>query len=339
MLRRIILVILCITMVSSILLAERPIWPQAKIFVGEMYLRILGRPGTKESVKNYSVALIKCNIQREDIIKTFFTSAEYINKDKSHAEFMYDVYYSILRRNPAPGEPFGYIRALRNGNLTRSQVIDLFLNSEEYLLQIEQYEDDCMIAENVAFYYVFPDGGYTIQEYCDRIVIDLPELNKFELILKVKGLAHNDPWPFKGQIYFLADAASFGEDWDNSALIRKYGLYPGLEWMANLMKWSYTLSDHYEWEEFLDPDDYDLPAWNPNTIYEFKIVVNGDYNYGVQLWLNGQLLRASAQTVPWTPVDQEIYCGSPSCEWDEGAGYGSIPGATYISIKMIDLED
>ncbi len=327
------MVVLCIAIISGTVFAQYPIWPQPKVFVGEMYNRILDRNGNKLEILNKVVPLLKCQITRESVIVSMFSSGEYAARNRSNRQFMNDVYFSILRRNPTPGETYNWIEALSSGGLTRMQTVNLFLNSNEYLENIEQHEDDCMFAEDVAFYYIFPGGGYTIQEYCERLLLDLPELNRFELIVKVKGLVHNHSFPFKGQIFFLSDAMSYNEDWDNSALVRKYGYYPGIEHLANMVKWSYTLSDHFEWEEFIGP-----LGWNPNTIYEFKIIVNGDLNYGIQLWRNGELLRASAQTVPWTPVEQEIWIGSPSCEWDGGAGYGSIPGACYISVKMIDLD-
>jgi len=329
--KRIIMVFLVIGVLSATVYPQTPIWPEARGFVGEMYNRILARNGNKLEILNKVLPLMRCEITREAVIISMFSSGEYAGRNRSNRQFMNDVYISILRRNPSPGETYGWIGALSSGNLTRMQAVNLFLNSYEYLNNIEKYENDCIFAEDVAFYHIFPGGGYTIQDFCDVIILDLPELNKFELSVRVKGLQYNHSYPYKGQVFFLGDTDSMGNTWTNTALVRKYGYFYPHHNRANMLKWAFTLDDLNGWEGLLGPY-----GWSPETVYEFKIVVNGNPDYGIQLFMNGELLVASTQTCPWNPVDQILYIGSPACHDDEGAGNGSIPGATYISVRMIN---
>lgn len=327
------MVVLCIAIISGTVFAQYPIWPQPKVFVGEMYNRILDRNGNKLEILNKVIPLLKCQITREAIIVSMFSSGEYTARNRSNRQFMNDVYFSILRRNPTPGETYNWIEALSSGGLTRMQTINLFLNSNEYLENIEQHEDDCMFAENVAFYYIFPGGGYTIQDICERLVLDLPELNRYELIIRAKGFQHNHSYPFKGQVFYLDDMGA--QNYENTAMIRKYGYYPGIEFLANTLMWAYVLDCGHTEEARSD-----TIGWNPSTIYDFKIIVNGNIvEFQLINSANSQVIWDSVypQSCSWDPYDQKLYIGSPNCVWDD-AGYGSIPGVTYIFVKMIDLD-
>jgi hypothetical protein len=72
----------------------------------------------------------------DSITKQFIASAEYTGRNRSHSEYVQDLYYSFLRRG---GDLSGFnywVNALTTGALTREQVRVQFLNSPEMQARI-----------------------------------------------------------------------------------------------------------------------------------------------------------------------------------------------------------
>lgn len=333
MLKRITLVAIFIILVTNVTTAQMNInWNNTRTFVGQMYTRILDRRPNKAEVVSVSVLLIKCEAEREDVIRTMFFSYEYQTiRARTNYEFVYDAYYAILRRYPSGSEADPHINALNTGQMSREQMIESFLSSQEYLT-LTQYENDCLLGSKVAFYHVWPDGGHTTQDICDAPVLDIPELKKFELILLVTNLSNEQYWPFKGQVFFMADVPYMGNSWAHSVKARKYGYWHEWPQYHNAIKFGYHLLDGYVYEPTLPPQD-----WNPLMVYDIRMIVSDLY---VTFYINGVPVIQGPKTCEWDPVDMLFWAGSYGCNDGPGYewGFGSIPGTTYISLKIIDLE-
>lgn len=301
---------------------DRPIWPDTKEFVKEMYLRILNRLPSNADTTSWTRALRSCNLTREDMIDRMFASTEYCNRARTNLEFVYDLFDAIMRRAASNQElKFWNFKLIFR---SREQLVNTFLNSAEYENNIGQYENDCWMQANLAFQADFPNGR-TITDICDHEEFDIPELREFEIEIKLKGLISDDPNVYKGHIFYLYDSTTLGY-WDYHSYVRKYGIaYPDY---SDQMKFTWVGPNQFI-EDVLGTFSFD-----PNHIYTVKMRVTDNE---VKLWWDGVNIYTAPKYFIWDPGDQYLFLGAYFCSEGEG-GYGSIPGATYFSVKIWDLE-
>ncbi|UCF95419.1 MAG: DUF4214 domain-containing protein, partial [Desulfobacterales bacterium] len=74
----------------------------------------------------------------QEIALGFLQSQEYVLRDRNDRDFLEDLYNGILRRGADPAEFEGWMDYI-NGGWTREQVLQAFVNSEEFQLRVQAY--------------------------------------------------------------------------------------------------------------------------------------------------------------------------------------------------------
>jgi hypothetical protein len=82
-----------------------------------------------------------------DIALLFITSQEYIDKGRSNGEFLEDLYDAILRRAPDLSGHLFWLGQLNSGTLNREEVLQEFVNSEEFQGRVQEVIDaGCIVS-------------------------------------------------------------------------------------------------------------------------------------------------------------------------------------------------
>jgi len=100
-------------------------------FISFIYLSVLNeKPSAKHHT--YWINKLRKGKPREEVILYFFKSDEYRFKNKSHHDFIMDVYRTVLSRVPDISEVNGWVPRLQKGE-KREDIIKVFFQSEEYI--------------------------------------------------------------------------------------------------------------------------------------------------------------------------------------------------------------
>lgn len=106
----------------------------ADSFVEYLYQCTLGRLADSGGKAAYIQYLSSSSATAYNTYSSFFQSTEYSNQQRSNFNYMNQMYRCILFRYPdnAGSQDSSYTSILDSGNLNRSQVLNNFLNSEEF---------------------------------------------------------------------------------------------------------------------------------------------------------------------------------------------------------------
>ena len=100
-------------------------------FVAKLYRSCLGRRYDREGLDNWVRALVYRTATGSSVVKDFFNSQEFLNRNLTNEQFVTVAYQTILDREPdLPGRK-SWTDALDRG-YTRNQVLDGFLKSTEF---------------------------------------------------------------------------------------------------------------------------------------------------------------------------------------------------------------
>ncbi|MEW5803598.1 MAG: DUF4214 domain-containing protein [bacterium] len=106
-------------------------------FIDSLYGSILGRSPDEEGLRNWVSVLNADPKSKPFIIKSFFLSPEYMNRQRSNEDFVRDLYHGVLGREPDPEGFKGWVNSLNNNN-SRESVLNGFLESAEFKNKIAQ---------------------------------------------------------------------------------------------------------------------------------------------------------------------------------------------------------
>ena len=116
-------------------------------FILFVYLSVLGQePSAKHHT--YWINKLRKGKPREDVILYFFRSDEYRFKNKTHPDFIVDVYRTVLSRIPDISEINAWVPRLQKGE-KREDIINAFFQSDEY--QKKAKKDTSWFAEWLKF--------------------------------------------------------------------------------------------------------------------------------------------------------------------------------------------
>ena len=107
-------------------------------FVARLYRLCLGRRYEREGLDNWVRALVYGNATGSSVVKDFFNSQEFLNRNLTDEQFVTVAYRTILNREPDTAGLESWLDALRRG-YTRNQVLDGFLKSTEFGGLCKQY--------------------------------------------------------------------------------------------------------------------------------------------------------------------------------------------------------
>lgn len=102
-------------------------------FIRSLYFSILDRNPDAGGVNHWKRQL-SYGKSRQWVITQFFKSREYLNRRKSHREYVRDLYQGILGRQPDSGGLSHWVNRLKRGS-SRQAVLNGFLNSKEYRMR------------------------------------------------------------------------------------------------------------------------------------------------------------------------------------------------------------
>lgn len=99
-------------------------------FVTSLYRSILNREPDSGGHDHW-VRSLRGDMNREQVITSFFNSAEYQGFGRSNRDYVSDLYHGILGREP-DNEGYDYWVGALDGGKSRDQVLWGFIGSQEY---------------------------------------------------------------------------------------------------------------------------------------------------------------------------------------------------------------
>jgi hypothetical protein len=108
--------------------------PAASAFVTRLYEQVLGREPDAAGLQ----AFVDQIAQFGSVVPTvlaFFHSEEFLARNTSDAEFLTICYRTFLDREPDPAGFAAFLTALQTGQLTRDNLLDIFIDSQEFAAQ------------------------------------------------------------------------------------------------------------------------------------------------------------------------------------------------------------
>jgi hypothetical protein len=110
-------------------------------FVARLYRLILGRRYDREGLDNWVRALVYRTATASEVVKAFFFSQEFLNRNLTIEQFLTIAYRAILGREPDPHGFREWLDAMViiDPPISREQIIDKFLKSKEFGELCKQY--------------------------------------------------------------------------------------------------------------------------------------------------------------------------------------------------------
>jgi hypothetical protein len=103
-------------------------------FVARLYRHILGRRYDREGLDNWVRVLVYRTATASEVVKAFFFSQEFLNRNLTIEQFLTIAYRAILGREPDPHGFREWLDAMVIivPPISREQIIDKFLKSKEF---------------------------------------------------------------------------------------------------------------------------------------------------------------------------------------------------------------
>ncbi len=109
-------------------------------FIKRLYILVLGREYDPKGLNDWKKALKNKEHTATSIVKNFFFSKEFINKNINEEDFVKIAYLTILGREASEDEISFWSEKLKNKELTKEELLDNFLNSEEFKKLAQKYK-------------------------------------------------------------------------------------------------------------------------------------------------------------------------------------------------------
>ena len=101
-------------------------------YMTQVYSGALGRVPDASGLKHWQNVLATGEMTGSGMVSYFFTSQEYVNKNKTNTAFITDLYKVVMGRNPDTSG-LNYWVGLLNSGTSRVSVINNFTGSDEFL--------------------------------------------------------------------------------------------------------------------------------------------------------------------------------------------------------------
>ncbi len=108
-------------------------------FVKRMYVKALGREAEEGGLKYWSEELREGRKTAVYVARFFFDSPEFKSKNLSNEEFLNRVYQTIMDRDPDKEGYEYWLGRLNADEVTRSEVVDMFVDAPEFKAIAERY--------------------------------------------------------------------------------------------------------------------------------------------------------------------------------------------------------
>jgi glucose/arabinose dehydrogenase len=105
--------------------------PLPQEFVSRLYQEVLNRQPDPAGLQSF-VAQIQQFGSVVPTVFAFFHSAEFLGRNTTNEQFLTILYHTFLDREPDPAGFSAFLGALQGGQLTRDNLIDIFLDSAEF---------------------------------------------------------------------------------------------------------------------------------------------------------------------------------------------------------------
>ncbi len=100
-------------------------------FVERSYSYSLGRAGDEAGIEYWVQRIVENMSEPEDVAKSFFLSAEYVNKNTSNADYVKALYKTFMDRD-ADASGIAFWEGILQNGATREQVLEGFADSGEF---------------------------------------------------------------------------------------------------------------------------------------------------------------------------------------------------------------
>ena len=104
--------------------------PDTTLFINHLYLRALGREADAGAVSSYE-AMANAGGTGGDIVRSVFTSSEFLGRNLSDTDFIEVVYQTLLGRESDISGRTAWTNAFANG-ASRMSMVEEFINSSEF---------------------------------------------------------------------------------------------------------------------------------------------------------------------------------------------------------------
>ncbi len=113
---------------------------QLEAFLERLYLLILNRKSDPQGKEEWKEALLQKRVTASQLVKGFFDSKEFKEKNISDEEFVKTAYRAILAREAEEEGLRYWTSLLASGKYTREEIVDKFLQSPEFKALVQKYQ-------------------------------------------------------------------------------------------------------------------------------------------------------------------------------------------------------
>ena len=113
---------------------------QLEAFIERMYVLILNRNSDPKGMEDWKRMLLDKEASATSLVKGFFHSKEFLQNKISNEEFVKRAYMAILGREPESSGLLYWVNLLNSKTLSRDDVLDRFLSSDEFKALSEKYQ-------------------------------------------------------------------------------------------------------------------------------------------------------------------------------------------------------
>ncbi len=113
---------------------------QLEAFLERLYLLILDRESDPQGKEEWKKALLKREITASKLVKEFFNSKEFKEKEINNEEFIKIAYRAILAREPEDDGLKYWTSLLNDKKYSKEEILDKFLKSPEFKALIQKYQ-------------------------------------------------------------------------------------------------------------------------------------------------------------------------------------------------------
>ena len=108
-------------------------------FIKRLYILVLEREYDPLGLQEWKESLKNKDLSIEKVVKDFFFSKEFSDKNVNNEKFIKIAYLTILGREAGEAEISFWSNKLDNKEMNKEEILDNFLNSEEFSKLVEKY--------------------------------------------------------------------------------------------------------------------------------------------------------------------------------------------------------
>ncbi len=118
--------------------SSKKAYENAEDFVSRLYRVVLNRTPDETSLAAWATALVEGKLTAAEAVDAFFSSDEYINKNKTNQQVVTDCYSAMLDRKPDTEGEGTWVKALNVG-MTYQAILKGFVGSVEFQTMLKNY--------------------------------------------------------------------------------------------------------------------------------------------------------------------------------------------------------